>query len=403
MRDLTLAACSVLLAVSASTTLGPEFIRLTIGKGWAGANDLRVLYEDSREFVGGRPASPDPVRRVIPPAGHPVVYAFVGWLPWSVARLVWAMTQALALLVVIRTLLLSRGSRGLAATCCAVLLALGSTAVGTTIGNGQLGLHILVLVLVGIALSRREAPTLATDLLAATALALALIKPNIALPFLWLAVIGPFQIRVRPLAFTAILFGGLSLLAAQFQQGELVRVHEEWLRRGSFVAVHWGYGNLHRALGSLGWKALILPVATAGLLYGAVVLRYRRIEPWILIGLTALFSRLWAYHQLYDDVLTLLAMVWLLRTASAPGRPFALGLFAANALVLVLPSAWAFEKPLQVLYESSHVAVWIADLAFLVFEAERGRRGHLDAGTSNVRDAQKLSQSAPLSLGAATM
>ena len=87
----------------------------------------------------------------------------------------------------------------------------------------------------------------------------------------------------------------------------------------SSLAVAAGQGNvanLHVWLGSLGLKKGIFPTSLALLLaLGLWSYRYRHIDIWILMGVTAYVARLWTYHRWYDDALILLPIVALFRIA----------------------------------------------------------------------------------------
>ena len=46
---------------------------------------------------------------------------------------------------------------------------------------------------------------------------------------------------------------------------------------------------------------------------GAFVYRHRTADPWILLGVAGIVTRIWAYHRVYDDVLVLPALLALAR------------------------------------------------------------------------------------------
>jgi hypothetical protein len=77
-----------------------------------------------------------------------------------------------------------------------------------------------------------------------------------------------------------------------------------------------GYGAVPIWLAQSGHSNLIMPFTFAALLgMGLWVWKSRNADRWLLLGGLALMARLWAYHQLYDDMLNLLAFVALLRLA----------------------------------------------------------------------------------------
>lgn len=100
-------------------------------------------------------------------------------------------------------------------------------------------------------------------------------------------------------------------------------------------------------------------------------------DRWILMGVSALAARFWAYHRLYDDVLVVLPAVALFRIAergwSADGSDVAAGIWLALlVLIMLVPARLGFENSRFVgLYNAGHALTWLAVLCFLLRQARR--------------------------------
>jgi hypothetical protein len=142
----------------------------------------------------------------------------------------------------------------------------------------------------------------------------------------------------------------------------------------------WGYGDLHSMLYTLDLAKWSLPAsALVFVLLGFWLHRYGRADVWVRLGVTALVARLWIYHRLYDDLLVILPLVAVYRLACAGTTPVprktAAGLLVAVSLVVMLIPARLHTAafPWWMLFNESHLAVWLVLLCFLHREAARQR------------------------------
>jgi len=129
-------------------------------------------------------------------------------------------------------------------------------------------------------------------------------------------------------------------------------------------------------LATLGLKAWIIPVTLFILaLQGLWTFRYRNGDIWLLLGVSAIVARFWAYHRWFDDLLILLPMVALFRIAhrgpSANGREVVAGvLLAITLLSTIAPGGlYLFPPPWNSLYAVGQSLVWIIVLIFLLDHA----------------------------------
>jgi hypothetical protein len=216
---------------------------------------------------------------------------------------------------------------------------------------------------------------------------LALVKPTVSAPFFWLVLVLPG--RLRPGILVLVGYAALMLVAAAYQPVDLLTLMREWLAAGSAEAARGGYANVHMWLTLLGLRAWMLPVSLVLVLaLGLWTYRYRRVDPWLLIGVVAIVARLWTYHRSYDDLLILLPMLALFRIAkrgaSMDGGDMAAGvLLAVTVLAMVAPhSLQLYPPPWNLLYTGGHAVVWIVVLAFLLDCARREERARCEASLS---------------------
>jgi hypothetical protein len=112
---------------------------------------------------------------------------------------------------------------------------------------------------------------------------------------------------------------------------------------------------------------------------GLWIYRHRDVDFWLLLAVTALVARFWAYHRLYDDLLLLLPQVALFRLAkrgpSVGDADLVAGaLLAISAAGLLLPIRLpALSEPWLFLITGGNIVVWTILLVFLLQQAGRER------------------------------
>jgi hypothetical protein len=367
----------VALAAEASAGLLHEFWRLVLDPGTMGGVDLASRVRETHNWFDGVPIYGHVVTAVYPPGTYALLWPLVGWLDFGSARWLWASISVgslayLAVLIVRQTAV----SRPLARAAVVVaMLAIYPT--GQTIGNGQLLVPLLPLLLVALLLLQRPGRELGVDLLAALCLLVSLAKFTAVVPFIVVACFAPW--RKRPLVLASLGYAGLTLVAAAYERPGVIKLLHQWLNVSSDEAATHGpafYANVQAWLGGAGLKAWILPASVAILVaLGYWTWRHRAIDPWLLIGVAAYASRFWSYHRSYDDVLILLPMVALLRIAAADVKDrnrdvTAALLLAATLAVLIVPGGlFFFPNALQGLFTALETVVWLTGLGFLLIEA----------------------------------
>jgi Glycosyltransferase family 87 len=370
-----LSVALVVMAVLAVLKLGDETYRLVFSTAHNGAIDLRLRYDEVHRWFAGLPVYTDLQRLTYPPEAYVMLWPLVGWLGFGPVRWLWAATSALALISMSMLVVRESAAETRRERMFIALMLLSMNAVGVTLGNGQLGLHLLAALVAALVMLRDAPVTWTTDLTVATLMLVALIKPTLTMPFVFVAL--NIARRFRPFVLGAIGYVLLTLLAVWFQPASARAVVAEWWTQTRIVGLGGGYGDIHAALALLGredWQ-LGCTLAVAGAL-GAWTYRCRHADPWILVGVAGLAARFWSYHRLYDDVLIVLPLVAIARatksdaTTRGTGVPAAVLLSAGIAAMLLPARMEVARPPINWLFVGGHVAVWLLMLVFLVRRAE---------------------------------
>jgi len=367
----------LVLAAAAAGWLGYQGWRLLLLQGYWGAIDLGNYHRLVADWFEGRPIYLDRTA-VHPPATYLLMWPFVGWLSFEKARWLWGATSALALAALVRLGLRAAAPDESIERRLIALIVLGTYPAGATIGNGQLGLHVLLALASAFLLVERSPPLVQHDLVAGGLLCLALVKPTLSAPFLlWLA--------VRPRGLRSVLFAIAGYLAATWgamaarpeTPTEIVR---GWLASPGLGQR--GTANLQAWLRAVGHLELARGAAL-GMLVGLAwwLLRHRRSRALLVLPVVAITARLFTYHRWYDDLLILVPLLALYRFVRREGAERLWGriagaLFVLTTLAMVAPGGhYILPPPWKQAYLTVLVALWLAMLAFFASRAEieRGR------------------------------
>jgi hypothetical protein len=392
----------MLMAVAALIWLGYQFWRLLLGSTpiWrtspVGAVDLKLLHRQVHDWFSEGEAAP------YLPASYVILWPVLGWLDVTPARWLWAATTVVALGWLIHLILRESGADTPLERVFVALMPLSVYATGATIGNGQLIVHLLPMLVAGLILLKGRGGW-RKDLLAVALVLVTLVKPTVSAPFFWIVVFLPGSLWPALLVSTGYL--ALTLFAMQvpgtavspllelpIQIMTLVRQVLDTPTRSVGWAAQDRYADLPIWLTRLGLTEWILPTTLlmlAGL--GLWVYRHRHRDIWLLLGVSALVTRFLMYHRWYDDLLILLPMVALFRFAkrgaSTEGSGVVAGvLLAITMLVMLAPGGlYLFPSPWNRLYAIWQAIVWIIMLVFLLYYARteknaRHAQGGWDSG-----------------------
>jgi hypothetical protein len=361
----------------ASVRLLSESRRLLFDTGRFGAIDLRLRYGDVARWFAGMPVYTGRSHAGYPPASHVLLWPFLGWLGEWQARWFWGLTTVIALAGLAVVAIRQTRAETLIQRVLVALIFVSTYPAPITIGNGQLGIHVLTAMLCGLLLIRRDrTPCWRDDLIATVLLLLAATKPSLTAPMFWVAVFVPG--RLRPMLLVGTSYVLLTLFAASFQPDPLVKLFTDLARVSAEVMGHYRTPNLAAWMSLLGLQRWTLFASAAALvLCGVWIYLHRRADFWVLVGVSAIVARLWTYHQLYDDLLIFPAMIALYRIArggeSADGSDVIASVLLAVTLMgqLAPGRLHVYPYPWHLLYAIGEPMIWITVLGFLVVCARR--------------------------------
>lgn len=392
-----LAAVVLAMIAGAIWRIGNELPRLLWETGGDGAFDLQLRHREVHRWFSGLPIYNDIERGDYPPASYVILWPLIGWLDLAHARLAWAVTGITALAWLSWMMVRESTATTRLQMLLIMLLPFSSYAASAAIRVGQVGNHVMPVLLAGLLILFRGKGRLRDDLAAAALLAATLVKPTFSAAFFWIVCFVPGSKdndrwrALRPIATVVLGYAVLTAFAITFQEGDARSLLFGWT--GEPPQLRGGHANVQKWLALAGLRGLAMPVSVGLLLaLAAWVHRYRRADAWIVLGVTALVARLFIHHRLYDDMLVLLPMVTLFRIArSGPrtdgGDVMAGLLFAAVWVSLHAPASWLQEPPpLSAVMEAVQSAVWLSVLVFLLGEARRDRsvRGRASGAPSLV-------------------
>lgn len=339
--------------------------------------DLHARHSEVTRWFDGIAESPRAGRADYPPASYPLLWPLLGWLSLTHARWLWGLTTVAALGLLAFQMVAASSAPSRAQRALLMLLPFSAYATSATLSTGQLGNHVLPMIVGGLTLFRYGRGRWWADATGAVMLLFALVKPILSAPFFWIACFATG--RVRPVLLVTTGYIALTALAVSFQTEDIVTVVTGWLAETPNLPR--GTANLHKALWLLGVPGWVLPATLITLVgTGWWVYRHRRSDLWVLLGVAALVSRLAFHHRLYDDLLLFIPMVTLLRIAvmraGAGHRDLMAGaLFTLMWLTLHVPAQlFGWPQPVPALVEGWQVSTWLLVLMFLLDEARRQAR-----------------------------
>lgn len=286
-----------------------------------------------------------------PPASYLILWPLMGWLSMETASRIWGVSCAFSLAWLAKLIVCRAPIRSSAARWLLALLPFALTATSAAIWLGQFVPVLLAILVASVRLvhpAQDENPNWKREAGAAILMTLALVKPSVSLPFLWLLVGSPTRFHVAVSVVAA--YGVLTLVSLWFQKNGLQKFvgWAETVNRNNAL-VSEGYANLRVWLASLGLKRWSHPAALLAFGWlGFWSFRNRGADMWLRLGVTALVARLWTYYNSYDDLLLILPMLALLQIGEHQRNLTALALFVVLALLLLMPAYRLFaDSPIR--------------------------------------------------------
>jgi hypothetical protein len=316
------------------------------------------------------PAIGPPISGGYPPWSFFSGAVFVG-LPWKAERIYYAALDLAAIGFI--------GWRGFSigrkfSLGAGIFLAVATVTMGpnrVTLSYGQYGILVNALLAAALVLEERRRP-----ILGGLMLGVAMLKPNIAAPFMLCFLI---QRRFKALA-SAIAY----LIAASLVIWAVTHTNPVEMIRQMLTASHEYVADIPSllkaavAIGVPMNKAILL-VAAGGLLVGAALMLLVRDGPLLMqFAIACVIARLWSYHRPYDDLMLVFLLVWLAQAVLTKPTVLNTIAFWLVGLSLWLPLGFGFKWPFAA---AQHLA-WLFGL-FVVLHGGLNRRA---VGVNSPRD-----------------
>jgi len=385
---------AIALVVAAILSRLPyEFHRLLFSTTELAAIDLRQRYDEVLLWFSGEHVYSILNSAVYPPASYVMMRPFMDFSSWQLVRWIWAISSVVLLGFLIRLILKETSITTPLQKTFWSLFVLAHYSTGITIGNGQFTIHIMLALIACMILIVNSKNYWQKSILGGFFATLSLIKPTIALPFMWLVLFVPKSIY--PALAAIVIYACLALVASSFQEQGILQLHFDWLSLGmegaawsSSIAAEKvtlfgkdiGYGDIHNLLAVLGMNHWALPTSLILLaLFGCWVYFHRNCNIWILMGVSAIFSRIWTYHRVYDDMLIILAIfavIFILKEKlnSETENIGKLLLIIAIIFSLAPASLRLLPSPWDLAFKLSQLSLWLAILIYLLHSAHKEKK-----------------------------
>ena len=350
-----------------------EIHRLLFENGPRGAIDLVQRFVEVDYWFAGRNVYEElGTVATYPPASYVILWPFLGWLSLTSSRWLWAFTTIGTLTLLIIIAVRESLTQSLLDRLFLILLILSMYSTCVTIGNGQLPIHILPMILGGILMIQKCQKSWLVDLFISLMIIFSFVKPSITIPFFWILLCK--KEGLRPVIMTIVLYIFLTFFAVSFQEAGFFVLIKEWLIVSKLAGLNatYGYANVHQWMSRIG-LAEWTPHASLSLLIllGWWIYINRKKDIWLLLGITAIVSRIWTYHALYDDILILIPMIALFRIAkqapSQGGEDVMAGiLIVISSFSMIVPARLlTFPSPWDLLFITGQTLVWFTTLIYL--------------------------------------
>lgn len=340
------------------------------GGKFLGAVDLDARWVETRYVLRGvnpylvTKANADPGLGVLPGLGYPP-WTYISALPllwpsWPAVRTWYAACEVASLLFIAFYLLRSNRDKIPFQDC--ILLALSVTAISpfcTSMGNGNFG--VIVIALLFGAWAANDAGYVIT---AGLLFGLAMLKPNMAAPFLLVPLVqGKFRTLLVAAAY--LVFASL-IVWAMTRTDPLQMLVQMFHAVKKFTVVDQGPLSAELRLGvPYEYAVPATAIFFAGSLSVPIWLR-RKGETLLLFAFAGVIARLWTYNSNYSNMLIVFLLLGL--------GSFGLGQkrFAIPAFLLVGASLWAPASMMDAgISQLSEVAIWIAGVVCLFVFSRR--------------------------------
>jgi len=251
-----------------------------------------------------------------------------------------------------------------------------------------LGIQALVLMIIALLMLRKKKKNIFNDILISLVTVLALVKPSVTAPFFWIFILvyPNYRIVLFTVGIYIILtiipfyFRGMNIFDYLFYNENslafstmLKQTYINVVSGTIYGSAGGGYANLHSLFGYLGISRFNLIASEISLiLFGLWTYLNRKADFWLLLAVTALFSRLWMYHRVYDDILLIVPMITLFRLIkleklSINIRQSSLIMLIITTVSMLAPARLQLIAPWSYFFIWGHIIIWFVLLFFFLY------------------------------------
>jgi hypothetical protein len=304
---------------------------------------------------------------------YPTLFLFLS-LPWPELRVLYSLVNYLALALIGRWVYLAGRTYGQPQAVLMVVSVLAMSSICRTLGNGQLGIIILGLLVCSLWCAEQR-HFLAAGLL----LGMALAKPHLVGLFS-LAFIAKRQ--VSALVTTCLYVVVASLTTWAMIQTDPLEMTRQMLAAGTALTTQ-GYGpfNWIAATGIAASSAMLITMGVTTAVTLLLLALWRKASWLTLFAIAGVGSRLWTYHRDFDNLVLVFLMVALGLSALMRHRvPAMIG------FLLMGFSLWPPGRVVAVpAYQIVQCLAWVACLGILLSETPRSPAPDVETLTQQFR------------------
>jgi hypothetical protein len=380
VKPVVLVVASLLMAIATVRGFLQAYAFLLFAPSTERNLDVLVLKHMGDTLFAGIPlyANPQYVDfATYPPASFVILWPFMGWMDDPAARWVWAVAGAVALAGFVWAVVRLSGLDTWQERAFLALAILSMNGTRVALGNGQPVFLALFALACALLLLDKPNPGRRDEVLTGLCLLVALLKPQLVVPFLWLVLFAPGGVRI--LACVGVGYVTVTLFAASFQSESALTLLKQWLERASYGAsfVREGNGNSNNVnlwLARVGLQGWSLPISAALLLaLGVWTHVYREADRRIKVGMAAVVGRIALYHRFYDDPMLIFGTVALFGIGTS-SRSAGLRSTAWVLLALMLAGLVGYYSLRHFSYYEVDSAVLLLVIGFLWIAARRETR-----------------------------
>lgn len=386
-KDRYLKMSIFLMTILSVIWMSHHFIKFNLGTSpiWKishwGTGDLLLRHAEIKSWFSGLPVYDSISSAIYPPASYVILWPLLVFDNMIIIKTIWTSIYlvcavALSFIFVKYSNLDTKLEKVLAA-----LIPLTTYSLGTSVGIGQITLIVITLLLISLLILKDDDDSNRNRFLIPMLFLFCLVKPSITAPFFWIAIFLPKNLRPAISIVTGYIL--LTLIASYFQHDNAYILVNKWLNNSSNSLRDFGssqYFDLHYLLIKFGkedWR--LQGSLTALLLSGIWIYRNKNADIWILIGVMAMVSRFWTYHNWYDDLLLIIPAIPLLRITKS--NNFGLYTKVCSFVLLILlcianiapGGLYMLPEPFKSIYIYSQLVILFSVMVFLITIARLDR------------------------------